>query len=136
MKSCREILQHLLPILHSRMKMINFRILLLPLLLGLSCSAFAQQVYKSTDAEGNVTFSDTPSTGSEAVQVEETNVEEAVKVPKNQFEDEAPAPKPKVTQQAPPQPTPEPTVETDDDDYYVPAPRIIRRHHHPHLRRR
>jgi hypothetical protein len=97
-------------------------------LLGLSCSAFAQQVYKSTDAEGNVTFSDTPSTGSEAVQVEETNVEAPVKVPKNQFEDEAPAPKPKVTQQAPPQPTP--AVENDDDDnYYVPRG-AVRRHHH------
>jgi Domain of unknown function (DUF4124) len=107
--------------------MINFRILLLPLLLGLSCTAFAQQVYKSTDAEGNVTFSDAPSTGSEAVQVEETNVGDAVKVPKNQFEDEAPAPE-AVKQQA--QPTPEPAVNADDDNNYYVRPGAVRRHHH------
>lgn len=116
--------------------MINFRILLLPLLLGLSCTAFAQQVYKSTDAEGNVTFSDASSTGSEAVQVEETNVGDAVKVPKNQFEDEAPAPKPKVTQQAPPQPTPEPAVNADDDNNYYVRPGAVRRHHHLHRNHR
>jgi len=120
---------------YSRVNMINFRILLLPLLLGLSCTAFAHQVYKSTDAEGNVTYSDAPSTGSEAVQVEETNVGDAVKVPKNQFEDEAPAPKP-TQQQAPPQPTPEPAVNADDHDHYYVRPGAVRRHHHLHRHHR
>ena len=107
--------------------MIKFRILLLPLLLGLSCTAFAQQVYKSTDAEGNVTFSDTPSTDSEAVQVEETNVADPVEVPANTAPE--PAPEPEVTQQeAPPQPTPE--VNADDDDNYYVRPGAVRRHHH------
>ena len=106
--------------------MIKFRVLLFPMLLSLSCTTFAQ-VYKSTDAEGNVTFSDTPSTDSEAVQVEETNLADPVEVPANA----APAPAPEVTQQeAPLQPTPEPAVESDDDDNYYVRPRAVRRHHH------
>jgi hypothetical protein len=109
--------------------MIKFRVLLFPMLLSLSCTAFAQQVYKSTDAEGNVTFSDTPSASSDEVQVEETNVADPVEVPANTTP--APAPEPEVTQQeAPPQPTPEPTIENDDDDNYYVPPRAVRRHHH------
>lgn len=114
---------------HSRIEFTIFRVLFLPLLLGLSCTAFAQQVYKSTDADGNVTYSDTPSTGDEAVQVEETNVADPVNVQK----DEAfvPAPEPEaVKQQAPPQPTPEPSVNADDDDHYYVKPGAVRRHHH------
>ena len=115
--------------------MINFRILLLPLLLGMSCTAFAQ-VYKSTDAEGNVTYSDTPSTDSEAVQVEETNVADPVKVPEDAAP--APAPEPEVTQKEAP---PQPTVETHDDDYYDDlrrgrGARTLRRHHRFDHRRR
>ena len=110
--------------------MIKPRVLLLPLLLGLSCSAFAQQVYKSTDADGNVSYSDTPSAGDQAVQVEETNVADPVNVQK----DEAfvPAPEPKVTQQkTSPRPTPEPADNAEDDgnSYYV-KPGAVRRHHH------
>ena len=75
---------------HSRNKMIKHRVLLFPLLLCLGGTAFAQ-VYKSTDSEGNVTFSDTPSDGSEAVQVEETNVADPVEVPENTSPPPAPA---------------------------------------------
>jgi hypothetical protein len=102
--------------------MIKFRILLFPLLLCSSYTVFAQ-VYKSTDAEGNVTFSDTPSAGSEAVQVEKTNVADPVKVPENLFESPPPAPE-VVKQQAPPEVTVE---KRDDDDGYLRHPRTIRR---------
>lgn len=113
---------------HSRVKMRNFRALLFPLLLGLSCAAFAQ-VYKSTDAEGNVTYSDTPSTGDEAVQVEKTNVADPVNVQEDEAFVPASEPEPKaVKQQAPPQP--EPSVNADDDDNHYVAPRAVRRSHH------
>jgi hypothetical protein len=90
--------------------MIKFRVLLFPLLLCFSYTAFAQ-VYKSTDAEGNVTFSDTPSADSEAVQVEKTNVADPTTVPENLFESPPPAPE-VVKQQA----QPEVAVENRDDD--------------------
>jgi len=129
--SAREKRLHLL---HPRVQMIKFRVLLFPMLLSLSCTAFAQ-VYKSTDAEGNVTYSDTPSTGSEAVQVEKTNVADPVKVPENLFESPPPAPE-VVKQQA----QPEVTVENrDDDDGYLRrgrAARKIERHRRYEHRRR
>ena len=71
-----------------------FRILVLnvfivaPLLLGFSLAAHAQ-VYQSTDADGNVTFSDQPTPESEEVVVPETNVGDSVDVP-------PPAPEPVV----------------------------------------
>ncbi len=122
-------------IVHARVKMIKFRVLLFPLLLGLSCAASAQ-VYKSTDADGNVTYSDTPSTGSEAVQVEETNVADPVKVPENATP--APTPEPEVVKQ---QTSPRSTVETHDDDYYDDlrrgrGARTLRRHHRREHRHR
>lgn len=116
-------------ILHSRVKMIKYRVLLFPLLLCLSCTAFAQ-VYKSTDAEGNVTFSDTPTDGGEAVEVEPTNVADPVKVPENTSP--APAPEPKVVKTERP---PEVTVEKDygdDDGYYGVRPRLKARRHKRH----
>ena len=60
--------------------MINFRLLLFPLLLALSYTA-AAQVYKSTDADGNVVFSDTPAAGSEEVEIPEPNLADPVEVP-------------------------------------------------------
>ena len=51
-------------------------------MLGLSCSAPAQ-VYKSTDADGNVIFSDSPSADSEEVEVTSPNVADPVEVPVN-----------------------------------------------------
>ena len=59
--------------------MLNLRLLLFPLLLGLSCSALAQ-VYKSTDADGSVVFSDTPADGSEEVEITDPNIADPVKV--------------------------------------------------------
>ena len=48
--------------------------------LAMTLPAFAQ-VYRSTDAEGNVTFSDQPTSESEAVNVPPTNVGDSVEVP-------------------------------------------------------
>jgi hypothetical protein len=75
----------------------KFRTLLLPLLWSLSCVAFAQ-VYKSTDADGNVVFSDTPAEGSEEVKISEPNVADPVEVP----EYVPPAPEPQVVEEQPP----------------------------------
>jgi hypothetical protein len=112
--------------------MIKCRVLLFPVFLCLSSTTFAQ-VYKSTDAEGNVTFSDTPSDGSKAVEVEKTNVADPVEVPENKSP--APAPEPKVVKTERP---PDVTVEKDygDDDGYVgvrPRQRV-RRHRRHHSR--
>jgi hypothetical protein len=75
--------------------MSKLRALLYLLLLGSSCTVFAQ-VYESTDAEGNKSFSDTPSAGSQEIVIPETNTGNAVKVPKPEPE---PAPKPEVVEQ-------------------------------------
>lgn len=104
--------------------MIKFRVLLVPVFLCLSSTAFAQ-VYKSTDAEGNVTFSDTPSTDSKAVEVEETNVADPVKVPENLFP--TPAPEPKAVKTDRPPEAPVEKDYGDDDGYYGVRPRV--RHH-------
>jgi hypothetical protein len=60
--------------------MIKFRQLLFPVMLGLSCTLQAQ-VYKSTDADGNVIFSDTPTADSEEVEIPEPNLADPVEVP-------------------------------------------------------
>jgi hypothetical protein len=62
-----------------------FRILVLNVfiaapLLGFSLAAHAQ-VYQSTDADGNVTFSDQPTPEGKEVVVPETNVGDSVDVP-------------------------------------------------------
>jgi len=104
--------------------MIKFRVLLIPLFLCLSSSAFAQ-VYKSTDSEGNVTFGDTPSADSKEVEVEKTNVADPVEVPENSSP--APAPEPKVVKtERPPEAAGEKDY-GDDDGYYGVRPRV--RHH-------
>lgn len=60
--------------------MIKFRQFLFPVMLGLSCTLQAQ-VYKSTDADGNVIYSDTPGAGSEEVEIPEPNLADPVEVP-------------------------------------------------------
>jgi hypothetical protein len=80
--------------------MFSFRLLLLPLMLGLSSSVLAQ-VYKSTDADGNVIFSDTPGTGSEEVEVTSPNIADPVEVPANVT---APEPEPKAVKKKKEQP--------------------------------
>jgi hypothetical protein len=117
----------------SRIKMMKYRILLSPLLLCLSCTAVAQ-VYKCTDAEGNVTFGDTQSADCKEVQVEESNVADPVNVPANAAPE--PTPEPKVVKQGTSR---EPAVEKDyDDDSYRVVPRVHRRsvHHRRGHRRR
>jgi hypothetical protein len=105
--------------------MIKFRVLLFPVFLCLSCTAFAQ-VYKSTDDEGNVTFSDTPTDGGEAVEVEPTNVADPVKVPVNTAPPPAPQPKVVKTERPPEAPV---ARDYDDDGGYYGNRRVIRRHH-------
>jgi hypothetical protein len=74
-------------------------VLLLPLLIGLSFTSHAQ-VYKSTDDDGNVVFSDTPA--------EADPVEAPAPAPSE------PKPKPEVVVEETPQP--EVIVIDDDDD--------------------
>ena len=88
--------------------------LLLPLLMGLSSTGYAQ-VYKSTDADGNVVFSDTPAAGSEEIQVSEPNVADSVEVPAYVPPDPAAAAAPEVTEEQP-QPVVIVINEDDDDD--------------------
>jgi hypothetical protein len=54
--------------------------LLFSFILATSNTAFAQ-VYQSTDADGNIVFSDTPTPGSQEIQIPETNLSDAVKAP-------------------------------------------------------
>jgi len=74
--------------------MFRFRLVLFPVMLGLSCTALAQ-VYKSIDADGNVIFSDTPTTDSEEVEITAPNVGDPVEVPANVT---APKPEPKAVE--------------------------------------
>jgi len=111
---------------YQEVNLSKLRTLLLLLLLGSSCTAFAQ-VYESIDAEGNKSYSDTPSAGSQEIVIPETNTGNAVKVPEPKPEPE-PAPEPKVVEQpvAPPE-----AVEDDDNNgggYY--RHRHHRRHRH------
>jgi hypothetical protein len=54
--------------------------ILFSFILATSNTAFAQ-VYQSTDADGNIVFSDTPTPSSQEIQIPETNLSDAVKVP-------------------------------------------------------
>ena len=77
-------------------------ILLSTAILGFCFASQSQaqsQVYRSTDAEGNVTFSDQPTANSEKEEIPPTNVGDAVKVPPPQPVTE---PKPKVAVEKPP----------------------------------
>src|SRR5210317_494198 len=72
-------------------------LLVLAGLATLCLNATAQQDYESTDEQGNVTFSDTPTPGSRAVTIEAPNVGDAVKVPPpSQDTDTQEVPKPKA----------------------------------------
>jgi len=65
-------------------------------MLGLACTALAQ-VYKSTDADGNVIYTDTPAADSEEIQIQEPNISDPVEVPVTVPE---PEPKPKAAEPA------------------------------------
>jgi len=75
--------------------MLKMKVLLPALLLGLCLPVKAQQVYRSTDAEGNITFSDTPTAGSETINIDTPNLADPVTAP-------------------PPQPEPEPEVASEE----------------------
>jgi len=79
----------------------KLRILLPALLLGLCLPAAGQQVYRSTDAQGNITFSDKPTSGSEAVTIDAPNVADPVAVPPPSAAPEPP-PEPKPAIEAAP----------------------------------
>jgi hypothetical protein len=72
--------------------MFKYQLLLFTTMLGLTCSTMAQ-VYQSTDADGNVIYSDTPTADSEEVQVQKSNISDPVEVPAFVPEPE-PAPEP------------------------------------------
>ncbi len=80
------------------------RILLPALLLGLCLPASAQQVYRSTDAQGNITFSDKRTAGSETVTIDAPNVADPVA-----------APPPSATPAPEPAPEPKPAIEAAPD---------------------
>jgi hypothetical protein len=108
-------------------------ILLSTAILGLCFASQSQsqsQVYRSTDAEGNVTFSDQPTADSEKEVIPPTNVGDSVEVPPP-----APVVEPKVVAEEPPV-APEGRlvgVEKDDDgSNWRRRPRVI--HHRQHGR--
>ena len=102
--------------------MFKLRTLLILLTMGLSANGFAQ-VYEATDSEGNPSFSDTPSAGSEEIELPETNVGDSVKVPEPSAE---PAPKPEAVEQPAP---PLEAVEAVEGDYNNGSGNYRRRHH-------
>jgi hypothetical protein len=110
------------------------RILLFSALLAINFPALAQ-VYKSTDADGNVVFSDEPSAGSEQVDVPEPNVGDAVKVPEAAPEP-APVPAPAVVEKKKPDNFEEDLTGYDDDGRIRRPRRFIDNHHRNNHRRR
>ena len=77
----------------------KLRLLFLLLILGPATPALGQ-VYQSTDEQGNVSFSDTPTPESKEIAVPEPNVGDSVDVPPPAS---TPAPEPEVVQQEIPQ---------------------------------
>ena len=88
--------------------MIKFRLLLLSALV-VAAPGFATEVYQSTDEKGNPVFSDVPTEGSEAIQIQQPNVGDSVDVP-------PPSPEPAPEPKAEPQPEPQVIVIEDKDD--------------------
>ena len=98
--------------------MLKFRILLPALLLGLCLPVMAQQVYRSTDAQGNVMFSDTPTQGSETITIGAPNIADSVKVPPPQPE-QAIEPKPEVANEETAPAPMDIQKEVDDETRYL-----------------
>jgi len=70
--------------------------ILFSFILATSNTAYAQ-VYQSTDADGNIVFSDTQTPSSQEIQIPETNLSDAVKVPEPILKPEPePEPEPEV----------------------------------------
>jgi len=105
----------------------------------LCLNASAQQVYESTDEQGNVTFSDTPSPGSRAVTIQAPNLGDAVKVPPpspDTATEQAPRPQPPAASGEVPADLSTINNDTNDDDggyYDYRRPRYdgYRRHIYP-----
>ena len=89
------------------MPMKFFRILVLNVFMAASLTGLIfpvhAQVYESTDAEGNVTFSDQPTPESKAVHIPQTNVGDSIDVPPP-APDPVVEPKPEIaTEELPPE---------------------------------
>ena len=99
-----------------------------------SQSQAQSQVYRSTDAEGNVTFSDQPTANSEKEVIPPTNVGDSVEVPPPSPE---PVAEPKTVAKEPPA-VPEGDLvgieDSDDGSNWRRRPRVI--HHRNDHRRR
>ena len=109
--------------------MTKLRALFFALLLGLNYPISAQ-VYKSTDADGNTVFSDTPTAGSQVIQIPPTNVGDPVKLP-----EPAPVTEPEprvVVEEAPPEIEGDIDGIDDDDSRY--RKRRLRPRPTPHKR--
>ena len=77
--------------------MLKLKTLLPAVLLGLTLPVTAQQIYQSTDEQGNPTFSDQPAPDSKEVVIEKPNVSEPMKIPPPSATPEpATAPEPKL----------------------------------------
>ena len=111
-------------------------LILIASLSTLCLNATAQQVYQSTDEQGNVSFSDTPTPGSQAVTIGEPNLSDAVEVPPPSSEPApAPAPKPAAASGGVPTELDTTNNNLDDDDYYdgyTYRRRAVRRSHYLH----
>jgi hypothetical protein len=108
----------------------------------LCLNATAQQVYESTDEQGNVSFSDSPTPGSRAVTIEAPNLSDAVKVPPPSPDTEteteqAPQP-PAASGQVPPDlsTTDNNDVVDDGGDYLYPDRRYDRERYYDRSRHR
>ena len=105
----------------------------------LCLNATAQQVYQSVDEQGNVSFSDTPTSGSKAVTIEAPNLSDAVETPPPSQEAEtAPAPASQPATASGEVPADLSTIDDDDDyddgDWY--GRRDWRRYPHLHRQHR
>jgi hypothetical protein len=89
----------------------KLRILLTALLLGICLPIMAQEVYRSTDAQGNIVFSDQHTPGAETVVIDAPNIADPVNVPP-----------PSTTPAPAPKPTPQPAAAPLPEGELVPVP--------------
>ena len=96
--------------------MLKLRILLPAILIGFITPAIAQEVYRSTDADGNIVFSDQQTEGAETVVIDTPNIADPVAVPPPSA---APPPEPEPVVEK----TREPAVTSQPEEKLVGYPR-------------
>lgn len=94
----------------------RFRILLPAILFGFITPGIAQEVYRSTDAEGNIVFSDQQTEGAETVVIDTPNIADPVAVPPPSATP-PPEPEPVVSK------SPEPVVASEPEEKLVGYPK-------------